>query len=33
MKRLKAAFGVLRRRWALSPEQAKTLSTIKFPCC
>lgn len=33
MKRLKAAFGVLRSRWALSPEQAKTLSTIKFPCC
>lgn len=23
----------LRRKWALTPEQAEVLATIKFPCC
>jgi hypothetical protein len=32
MTRLRHIFAALRRKWALTPEQAKTLSTEKFPC-
>jgi hypothetical protein len=33
MTRLRHVFAALRRKWALTPELAETLSTVKFPCC
>ena len=33
MKTLKSFAIRLRRKWALTPEQAEVLATIKFPCC
>lgn len=33
MKTLKKIATRLRRRWALTPEQAERLATVKFPCC
>lgn len=33
MRQLKTIITRLRRKMALTPEQAATLATIKFPCC
>jgi ribosome-associated toxin RatA of RatAB toxin-antitoxin module len=33
MSILQTLFRKLRGKWALTPEQAETLATIKFPCC
>lgn len=33
MKRIRAFFHARRQKWALTPAQAETLATIKFPCC
>ncbi|PJI85370.1 hypothetical protein BC777_3372 [Yoonia maricola] len=33
MKTLKQIIMRLRRKAALTPEQAEILATIKFPCC
>lgn len=33
MTTLKRITARLRRTWALTPEQASHLATIKFPCC
>ncbi len=33
MARLRTYIAALRRKWALTPEQAATLTTVKFPCC
>ncbi len=33
MKRLTQIIAHLRRKSALTPEQADHLATIKFPCC
>ncbi|MEP1767348.1 MAG: nucleotidyltransferase family protein [Sulfitobacter sp.] len=33
MKKLRTYFRAYRQKWALSPAQAETLATIKFPCC
>lgn len=33
MKRLWAALNTLRKKAALTPEQAEQLAHIKFPCC
>lgn len=33
MKTLRHAAARLRRKLALTPEQAEQLATIKFPCC
>jgi hypothetical protein len=33
MNQLRKYFGALRQKWTLTPEQAETLATIKFPCC
>jgi len=33
MRKLQKYFSALRQKWALTPEQAETLATIKFPCC
>lgn len=33
MKKLWRALTVLRRKTALTPEQAEQLAQIKFPCC
>ncbi len=33
MKSLQKYFRALRQKWDLTPEQAETLATIKFPCC
>jgi hypothetical protein len=33
MKKLKKIAARMRRKWALTPEQADHLATIKFPCC
>jgi len=33
MRKLKAIIARLRRKYALTPEQAETLASIKFPCC
>jgi len=33
MEKLKSIFTHMQRKLALTPEQAETLATIKFPCC
>lgn len=33
MSRLKSTIAGIRRKLALTPEQATQLATIKFPCC
>lgn len=33
MKTLRTFAKGLRRKWALTPEQAEHLAAIKFPCC
>lgn len=33
MKTITRIVGRFRRKWALTPEQAEQLATIKFPCC
>lgn len=33
MKRLLERLAQIRKRWALTPEQAETLAKIKKPCC
>ncbi len=33
MKTLKNIFARWCRKWALTPEQANHLATLKFPCC
>lgn len=33
MKALKKMAHRLRRKWALTPDQAEVLAAIKFPCC
>ena len=33
MKKLRSYLHAYRKKWALTPEQAETLASIKFPCC
>ena len=33
MTKLKTFVARLRRKWALTPEQAEQLAKVKFPCC
>lgn len=33
MSRLQKYFSDLRQKWALTPEQAEAIASIKFPCC
>lgn len=33
MTKLKAMFRTMRRKWAMTPEQAEHIAKIKFPCC
>lgn len=33
MRTIRATILRLRRKWALTPEQADQLAAIKFPCC
>ena len=33
MKKLRKIAARIGRKWALTPEQADHLATVKFPCC
>jgi hypothetical protein len=33
MKKLHIYLQACRQKWALTPAQAETLASIKFPCC
>lgn len=33
MNKIRTFIGRLRRKLAMTPEQAETLASIKFPCC
>mgnify|MGYP006936340470 CR=1 FL=1 len=33
MRRLRNYFSALRKKWAMTPEQAELFATIKFLCC
>ncbi len=33
MTTLHRFYATLREKWKLTPEQAETLASIKFPCC
>lgn len=33
MKKLRTYLQAFHKKWALTPAQAETLASIKFPCC